>query len=167
MFVSEGVDIDEAAFVTDLQAIANADFFLQTSESFTFEQFGAVFATAGVTIDALLVQFRLSGALFCVGPGATLNEDQDGCDCANPLTKFDKTTFSCACNADSGLEYDSASDSCVCKDSTFSTLSRDVCVFISLEETQAQLNAYQMCVGNFITQSFDVGLNMIFSCIAF
>ena len=156
VFVSEGVDIDEAAFIADLKAIANADFFLQTSETFTFEQFGAVFATAGVTIDALLVQLRLSGALFCVGPGATLNEDEDGCDCSNPLTTFDKTTFSCACNADNGLEYDSATDSCVCKDSTFSTLVGDVCVFISLEETQAQLNAYQMCVGNFITQSFEV-----------
>ena len=151
VFEADGVDLTTDAFKADLALATGGAFFASTSATFTFDVFGSIFASVGVSLESLTASFKAELGPLCFGPGAFVLQS-GGCGCKIAGMTYDSLASTCLCAA--GFKFGIAEDKCICEDD-FQIFSEklEVCVNKPLDEAVATLDVFQMCVGNFIAES--------------
>ena len=151
VFEADGVDINGAQFKVDLALATSGAFFASTSATFTFDVFGEIFASVGVSLESLTASFKAVLGPLCFGPGAFVLQS-GGCGCKIAGMTYDSLASTCLC-AD-GFKFGIVEDKCICEDD-FQIFSEkdELCVNKPLGDAIATLDVFQMCVGNFIAES--------------
>ena len=160
VFEADGVDINGAEFKIDLALATSGAFFASTSATFTFDVFGDIFASVGVSLESLTAAFKAELGPICFGPGAKVLQS-GGCGCNIPDMTYDSLASTCLCAA--GFKFGIAEDKCICEDD-FQIFSEkdELCVNKPLGDAIATLDVFQMCVGNFIAESGDLDAEVAF-----
>ena len=157
VFAAEGADLADTEIMDAVKFVTKATFFELTAVTFDFDIFVDVFLAVDVTLEKVVAEIELAlGFSICLGPGISVGADGN-CNCDINLAKFNPETFSCECNAESGLKFDNedAPTRCICEDSLFNIVD-DVCEVKPVEEIIAELDAFQMCVGAFFVESLEL-----------
>ena len=151
VFEADGVDINGAEFKVDLALATSGAFFASTSATFTFDVFGDIFASVGVSLESLTAAFKAELGPLCFGPGAFVLQS-GGCGCKIAGMTYDSLASTCLCAA--GFKFGIAEDKCICEDD-FQIFSEkdESCVNKPLGDAIATLDVFQMCVGNFIAET--------------
>ena len=160
VFEADGVDINGAQFKADLALATSGAFFASTSATFTFDVFGSIFESVGVSLASLTAAFKAELGPLCFGPGAFIL-DSGGCGCKIAGMTYDSLASTCLC-AD-GFKFGIAEDKCICEDD-FQIFSEkdELCVNKPLGDAIATLDVFQMCVGNFIAESGNLDEKTVF-----
>ena len=157
VFHAEGADLADTEIMDAVKFVTKATFFELTAVTFDFDLFVDVFIAVDVTLEVVIAKIEVAlGFSICLGPGISVGGDGE-CICDINLAIFNAETFSCECNAESGLKFDNedAPTRCVCEDDLFAIVD-DVCEVKPLEEIVAELDAFQMCVGAFFVESLEL-----------
>ena len=157
VFKAEGVDLADAEVMDAVKAVTTVTFFELTAVTFDFDLFIEVLVVVDVKIEVVIAAIEVALEYsICLGPGISVGADGN-CICDINLAIFDPATFSCVCNAESGLVFDNeeAPTRCVCEDPLFAIVD-DVCEVKPVEEIIEELDAFQMCVGAFFVESLEL-----------
>ena len=151
VFETDDVDINGAEFKVDLALATSGAFFASTSATFTFDVFGDIFASVGVSLESLTAAFKAELGPLCFGPGAFVLQS-GGCGCKIAGMTYNSLASTCLCAA--GFKFGIAEDKCICEDD-FQIFSEkdESCVNKPLGDAIATLDVFQMCVGNFIAET--------------
>ena len=151
VFEADGIDINGAQFKVDLALATSGAFFASTKATFTFDVFGEIFASVGVSLESLTASFKAVLGPICFGPGAKVLQS-GGCGCDIAKMTYDPLASTCRCAA--GFKFGIAEDKCICEDDfQFFSEKDDSCVNKPLGDAIATLDVFQMCVGNFIAET--------------
>ena len=164
VFEIQQVDITAAAFMTDLDALITVDFWATTAATFSLDIFAKFVAELEVEIElkTIVVALEAGGEFVaCFGPGAALNGAGE-CECSIANMVLDEELGTCGCAAEvdgvaAGFLFDEDSQECICE-ADFFVLNADagLCIAMTAVEVKAELDVFQMCVGNFITSQLEV-----------
>ena len=157
VFLADGTDLAQTEIMDAVKSVTTATFFKLTAVTFDFDLFVDVFIAVDVTLEVVIAKIEVAlGFSICLGPGISVGGDGE-CICDINLAIFNAETFSCECNAESGLKFDNedAPTRCVCEDDLFAIVD-DVCEVKPVEEIIAELDAFQMCVGAFFVESLEL-----------
>ena len=148
VFEADGVDINGSQFKIDLALATSGAFFASTSATFTFDVFGEIFASVGVSLASLTASFKAELGPLCFGPGAYVLQS-GGCGCKIAGMTYDSLASTCLCAA--GFKFGIAEDKCICEDD-FQIFSEkdESCVNKPLGDAIATLDVFQMFVADFI-----------------
>ena len=165
VFQIEQVDITTAAFMTDLDALITVDFWATTAATFSLDIFATFVAELEVEIELTTIVVALEAGgdfVACFGPGAALNGGECECSIANMV--LDEELGTCGCAAEvggvaAGFLFDEDLQECICE-ADFFVLDADagLCIAMTAVEVKAELDVFQMCVGNFIASQLEVAL---------
>ena len=164
VFEAKEVDITAAAFMTDLDALITVDFWATTAATFNLDIFATFVTTLEVEIDLNIIVIELQAAgdfVACFGPGAIINA-AGACECSIANMILDDATGTCGCatevdGVEAGFLFDEDLQECICE-ADFFRLDEDagLCVAMTAVEVKAELDVFQMCVGNFIIEQLSV-----------
>ena len=160
VFEADGVEINSDTFKVDLALATSGAFFASTSATFTFDVFGSIFASVGVSLESLTASFKAVLGPLCFGPGAEVLQS-GGCGCAIAGMTYDSLASTCLCAA--GFKFGIVEDKCICEDD-FQIFSEklEICENKPLGDAIATLDVFQMCVGNFIAETIELEANAVF-----
>lgn len=164
VFEIQQVDITAATFMTDLDELITVDFWATTAATFSLDIFATFVAELEVEIEltTILVELQAGGEFVaCFGPGAAINGAGE-CECSIANMVLDEELGTCVCAAEvggvaAGFFFDESLQVCVCE-AEFFVLDEGagLCVAMTAVEVKAELDVFQMCVGNFIAAELEV-----------
>ena len=156
----EEIDLNASDVMNAVEEVTTSTFFKLTAVTFNFDIFVDLFVFVDITLEVVIAQIEIAlGFSICLGPGISVGADGN-CFCNINLATFNSETFSCNCNADSGLTYDNmdAPTRCICKDPLFDIVN-DVCEVKPIEKIVEELDAYQVFIGFFFVESLQLDDN--------
>ena len=161
VFEIQQVDITAASFMTDLDALITVDFWATTAATFSLDLFAEL--EVEIELTTILVELQAGGEFVaCFGPGAVVNAAGE-CECTIAHMVLDEELGTCGCAAEvdgvaAGFLFDEDLQECICEADKFFVLDVDagLCIAMTAVEIKAELDVFQMCVGNFIAAELEV-----------
>ena len=163
VFEIQGVDIATGAFMKKLDTLITVDFWATTAATFKIDTFATIVAELEIEIEVTTIVVALEAGgefIACFGPGAVINGDVCECSIANMVLDEELGTCGCAAEVDgvaAGFLFDEDLQECICE-ADFFVLDADagLCIAMTAVEVKAELDVFQMCVGNFITRELEI-----------